>query len=417
MKQVNTIEIERLNNLIQASKVLNSTLDLKELLSIILGLALDSCKAERGSIYLVDEIKKELWSEVLNGKGVREIRLPLGKGIAGTVALTGETKNIMDVQKDKLFYDGIDQISGFATKSMLCMPLKNNQNKIIGVFQLLNSRNERFTFADEDFLNALSSHASIALENVKLHEEILKKQKIENELQVAAEIQRKLLPKADPQIPDYDISGINIPSKLIGGDYYDYIEDNDGNLICVVADVSGKGIAAALLVSTIQAWLHALVETNLEIKDIVNKLNEVIYKETSTNIFITCFLGKIFIKEKVFNYVNAGHNPGFHFSKDGSLYLMEKGGIPLGMFSFANYEQESIHFNPGDTIVLYTDGIPEAQNGVEEFYGDDRFIKNIRANLNEKTGDILKNLFGEVRKFVNSTQQDDDWTISIIKKK
>jgi len=144
------------------------------------------------------------------------------------------------------FNDEIDKLTGFKTKSMLCMPLTNNKDKIIGVFQLLNSKFNKFTYDDEDFLKALSSHASIALENVKLHQKILLQQIFENEMQIASDIQRKLLPKENPNLIDYSLSGINIPSKYISGDYFDFIEDYEGNLICIVADVTGKGVAAAL---------------------------------------------------------------------------------------------------------------------------------------------------------------------------
>ncbi len=416
MRNENTKELVKLRNLIKASQILNSTLDLRELLKIILDIAVNSCNAQRGTIYIVNEIKKEIWSEVLNGESKFEIRLPFGKGIAGIVALTGETVNVEDVSRLSNFNNEIDKLTGFKTKSMLCMPLTNNNNKIIGVFQLLNSKFNKFTDDDEDFLKALSSHASIAFENVKLHQKILMQQIFENEMQIASEIQRKLLPKENPILPGYSISGINIPSKYVSGDYFDFIDDSDGNLICIVADVAGKGVAAALLVSIIQAWIHALIETKIDIQEITSRLNEIIYRETSPNIYITFFIGKLSVEEKLFSYVNAGHNPGYYINDGRNIYHLNKGGLPLGMFSSVKYEKETIKINDGETIVLYSDGIPEAVNIEEEFYSEDKFVDSILNNLQINSEALSKNIINEVQNFVAGNEQSDDWTLVVLKK-
>ena len=157
--------IHRLESLIDASKHLNTTFDLEELLSIILHLATKNLNAERGTIYLIDEKTKELWSKVLKGEGLVEIRLPIGTGVSGTVAQTGETINLKDASKDDRFYAGYDKRSGFRTKTMLCMPMKNRHGKIIGVFQIINKQKGRFDKEDELFLKAFSEHAALAVEN------------------------------------------------------------------------------------------------------------------------------------------------------------------------------------------------------------------------------------------------------------
>lgn len=416
MRNENTKELVKLRSLIKASQILNSTLDLRELLKIILDIAVNSCNAQRGTIYIVNDVKKEIWSEVQHGDTKIEIRLPIGIGIAGTVALTGEIVNVEDVSELNNFNREIDKLTGFKTKSMLCMPLTNNKDKIIGVFQLLNSKFNKFTNDDEDFLKALSSHASIALENVKLHQKILLQQIFENEMQIASDIQRKLLPKENPNLINYSLSGINIPSKYISGDYFDFIEDYEGNLICIVADVTGKGVAAALLVSTIQAWLHALVETKIEIEDITLKLNEIIFKETPPNIFITFFISKIYPKEGKFKYVNAGHNPGYYFDKDKNMIHLDKGGLPLGMFNSVKYEKETIDIKSGETIVLYSDGIPEAVNLKDEFYGEERFVDSIKYNLQSDSVTISDFVIDGVQNFVTGAEQSDDWTLVVLRK-
>lgn len=169
---------ERLQKLIEASKNINSTLDLDKLLGLILDAAVKSIDSDRGTLYLVDEIKKELWSKVLQGKNMVEIRLPVGKGLAGYVAETGEVVNIPDCYNDPRFNPDVDKKTGYRTKNMLCMPMKNKDGKIIGVFQLLNKKGGVFGKEDEQFIDALSSHASVAIENARLAQEMVKSERL-----------------------------------------------------------------------------------------------------------------------------------------------------------------------------------------------------------------------------------------------
>ena len=194
-------EIKRLEALINASKILNSTLDLDKLLALILDLATKNLKAARGTIYLIDAEKKELWSKVLKGKNLVEIRLPLGTGISGHVAKTGRTINLKDAWKDKRFFSGFDLRTGFQTRTMLCMPMRDRRGKIIGVFQIMNKHSGVFAKEDETFLGAFSVHAALAIETARLHKDIVEKERIEKELEIAGAIQRRLLPKELPSLP------------------------------------------------------------------------------------------------------------------------------------------------------------------------------------------------------------------------
>ena len=179
--------IRRLNALVQASHLLNSSLNLKRVLSTLLDVATKNLDADRGTIYLLDGDRRELWSQVLKGDELMEIRLPMGKGIAGAVGKTGETINLKDAYKDKRFNKEIDTKTGFRTKSMLCMPMRNRAGKIVGVFQILNKRHGHFDRNDEHFLSELSIPASIAIENARLHIAELDHQRFEKELEVRAD--------------------------------------------------------------------------------------------------------------------------------------------------------------------------------------------------------------------------------------
>ena len=172
------VQVEKLNLLIDAAKTVNSTLDLDRLLDVILEAAIKSIAADRGTLYLVDELKSEIWSKALRGTEIIEIRLPIGKGLSGYVAKTGETINIPDAHNDPRWNPDVDKRSGYRTNNMLCMPMQNRDGKIIGVFQMLNKKGGPFTTQDEEFINALSIHASIAIENARLAQEMINNERL-----------------------------------------------------------------------------------------------------------------------------------------------------------------------------------------------------------------------------------------------
>ena len=176
--EASRVQVEKLNLLIDAAKTVNSTLDLDRLLDVILEAAIKSIAADRGTLYLVDELKSEIWSKALRGTEVIEIRLPIGKGLSGYVAKTGETINIPDAHNDPRWNPDVDKRSGYRTNNMLCMPMQNRDGKIIGVFQMLNKKGGPFTTQDEEFINALSIHASIAIENARLAQEMINNERL-----------------------------------------------------------------------------------------------------------------------------------------------------------------------------------------------------------------------------------------------
>jgi len=413
----NATQIRRLEALINASKILNTTLDLDKLLTLILDLATKNLKAARGTIYLIDAEKQELWSKVLKGKELVEIRLPIGTGISGHVAKTGKTINLKDAWKDKRFFSGFDLRTGFQTRTMLCMPMRDRRGKIIGVFQILNKNVGTFDKDDEYFLEAFSVHAALAIENAMLHQAIVEKERIEKEIEIAGAIQRRLLPKELPTLSAYEIDAMARPSKMVGGDYYDIIKLPGDRYAFIVADVSGKGVPAALLVSTLHASLHAYIEGALNLAELAGKLNVVVYNNTEPERFITVFLGMLDVPQGTFSYVNAGHNFPFIFKPLQKLVIpLTSGGLPLGMFDFAEFQQETVTLEQKDTMILYTDGVTEAMDKSFKEYGEDRLLRTI-----ERTGDKPASIFKEaivsdVDKFVDGEPQSDDLTVMVLKR-
>ena len=409
--------IKRLESLIDASQVLNSTFNLGRLLELILNLATKNLGAARGTIYLIDKEKNELWSFVLKGNELVEIRLPVGTGIAGYVAKTGKTINLIDAAKDKRFFADIDRRSGFRTKTMLCIPMKNRTGKTIGVFQIINKKQGIFTKEDILFLEAFSDHAALAFENSRLVQASLENERVNKELHIAATIQQMIIPKVLPTIPGYEIVADAFPCTGIGGDFYDMFPLKENLFAIVIADVSGKGIPAALLVSTLHASLHAYIQTDNNLNSLVSKLNATVYQNSPPESFITFFIMLLDTEMHDITYMNAGHNPPLHIQSNGAVLSELKAEmIPLGMLGKTNGTVKALHLEPGDEIILYTDGITEAMNSKRIQYGDARFRAMVQAGREPTLAARHAKVLKDVRAFVGDEPSSDDLTLMIVKR-
>jgi len=404
--------VKKLSSLVEASKVLNSTLDLNELLTIILDLAVKNLHAERGTIYLIDRNTNELTAKVRKGKEPVEIRLPMGKGIAGHVAKTGKTVIIKDAHRDSRFFKGFDQKTGFITKTMLCMPLRNRNNKTIGVFQILNKRRGLFTLSDRQFLNAFSIHAALAIENAQMHRLMLEKKSMEKEMEIAGAIQQQLFPRELPSIPSYAFHAKVDPCKSIGGDYYCITPIGKERVLMAIADVSGKGVPASLLVSSLHAFLQSYLSQEIALDILMSKLNTMIHKNSPSDSFITCFIGVINTTDHRLSYVNAGHPlPYIVDMSNGAVTTLKEGGIPLGMLPEWEYRAETLEIRPNHSLVCFTDGLSEAVNSGGDMFGEERIKSTLESIQNTSKPTILDVLSREVRNFIGKEPMADDLTV------
>ena len=406
----------RLLEIVKIRKLLNSTLRLEKILQIILETATKNLKADRGTVYLIDHKKKELWSKVLQGDLKVEIRLPIGKGIAGYVAKTGKTIILTDAYKHPQFNQEVDKKTGYRTKTMLCTPMKDRKGKKIGVIQIVNKLNGYFSNDDIKFLDLLSLDACLAIENSRLFKAAVEKERIEKELEVAASIQKMILPKTIPQIDGFEIAGMNVPTKQVGGDYFDVIPLHEGKVALVIADASGKGVPAALLVSTLQACLRAYLESNMSLEKLVQRVNGVIFRNSTDNKFITFFIGILDPGSKKLEIVNAGHFPPL-IVRNSNLVKISNTGVILGCFESAQFVREEYLLESHDVLVMFTDGITEANNARGKTYGDERFEKIITQNCIKSAHELKEIIYEDVKVFEGSAKQNDDITLLILKVK
>ncbi|OGU25572.1 MAG: hypothetical protein A2X66_07110 [Ignavibacteria bacterium GWA2_54_16] len=289
-------------------------------------------------------------------------------------------------------------------------------------FELFEKESRRgvipFEDTDQMLLDALARQVHASLENRFLLEKELENQRFEQDMAVAAAIQKKIIPIKLPDIAGYDVAGINIPSKSVGGDYYDCIPLGDGSFALVIADVAGKGVPAALLVSSLHAYLSAYLEGAIPLSQLAQRLNKVIWRASTDDKFITAFIGILKPGNGELEMLNAGHNPTYLLRRDGSVQELGAVGLPLGMLDMDfPYQSERITIEKGERLFLYTDGITEAVNEREEFYDVERPLRDFfLGHQPAQSGAFIRELITDIKKFTGSAPQSDDITALYLRR-
>ncbi len=290
----------------------------------------------------------------------------------------------------------------------------------IGGFLLLGARLNRTEYQETDleFISTLANMAMISLENVRLIQVMLEKERMEEELRLARTIQNRLLPEEMPNLDSYDIHGLNLPSKQVGGDYFDIIPLSDQEYLFAIADVSGKGMPAALLMSNLQAALHSLIMADYELHELTARLNTLIHHNTSIEKFITFFVLKLHLPTGDFQYVNAGHNPPYVFSPSGSYQELTIGGLLLGVIPNEKFELGSGRLEPGSCLSMFTDGVTEAMNSAEQEFKEARVIRFFQQETQASDSKTLNTkLIEQLRRFSGGDPtQNDDVTLLTIRR-
>jgi len=241
-------------------------------------------------------------------------------------------------------------------------------------------------------------------------------ERIQADLDRAVRIQRDFLPKADPRIDGYDIAGVNVPCYEVGGDYFDFIPVGADRLGIAIADVSGKGISAALLMASLRAALLAEIRSDHPPEQLAARLSDFVHDSSGPSSFVTFFFAELETGTGALRYVNAGHNPPFILAPDGAPRTLPSSGHPLGMFTGSAYEAGRAHLAPGEIAVLFTDGIPEGRNSEGEPFTDKRLIEVVRDFRGLPAKEICREVLDAARGFVCGTQPCDDVTLVVVKR-
>jgi sigma-B regulation protein RsbU (phosphoserine phosphatase) len=296
------------------------------------------------------------------------------------------------------------------------IPLQT-QNKTKGMLCLgARLRGGGYSEADLEFVYSVGNLAIISLENTRLFAEAVEKQKMENELTIAREIQNGLLPQTLPAIESFEISALNLPSKQVGGDYYDVIVLDNGRYMIAIGDVSGKGTPASLLMANVQAIVRTLAHIPLSLSDMTQRVNHLICENTGSGKFITFFWGILDAINRTFRYVNAGHNHPFVVRADGSIERLHEGGIILGVVPLPPpYVEGKVRLECGDMVVMFTDGISEAMNTEGIDYTEERVEQFLRQIANIPADGVVREIREEIARYTHGALQSDDMTVVVLK--
>lgn len=322
---------------------------------------------------------------------------------------------IANRQEDKRFVAS-ESLQRQNVNSALCAPLLNNK-KIYGfLYADLILPNRSFNYGDLQMFAILANLMAIKWENDQLWHQVLVQQQLEQELNLAAEIQRKFFPTHPPDLDGYDVAGLTIPTRKVGGDAYFWHERKDGKVVFMIADVMGKGLPSSLLMSQIQAIMKIFSEQYADAREIVTAVNEFIYKYSTQERFISMFVMMISPESGKLNYCNAGHNPPFLLRQNGDYDLLEMGGMLLGVFSTQHYNQGEGVLAPTDTLVMYTDGLVEARDNADEEYSLEQLVETVRSNYSLTSVLLNAEIIRKIREEWLATDQEDDWTLLVVKR-
>lgn len=408
--------VEELAILNDIEAAIASTQTLDQISSLIVKKCLKHLKSEQGSIQLFDE--KDLVNPLHTMIRVKDSRinidpLRIDQQIFGQMLAHKTPTLINEFKRD----EKISVQGGFELKitSLLSVPMIV-KGKMIGILSLFNKKSESgFTKADQRLLTIIATQSANIIENARLFEEEKKLLQIQQEIKVAGEIQKNLLPKEIPIIEGYDIYAKNIPALDVSGDYYDFITISETKTAITVGDVAGKGLPAAMLMANLQATLRGQLSVCNCTKECIRRANDLLYKSTDTSKFVTLFLGILDSEKNVLTYCNAGHNEPIFIQQNKRLKL-DKGGILLGSFEHMDYDEEEILFDKGSTFILFSDGITEAMNEISEEYGEERLYDVVERNLDMDSKQLVKEILDSIKQFSGGISQTDDITLMIIKR-
>ena len=407
--------ITNLRKVLALTSVLNSTLQLNELLALIMTTSSEVMRSEVASLLLIDETSHELVFRVaLGGKGAEleeKFRVKMGEGIAGSVAASGKPEIVNDPHKDPRFAKRFDDSTGFVTRAILCVPMKA-KGKVIGVLQAINPlHREGFGQEDLELFETFADQAAIAIENAQLHGEIVKQEKAKQALKIAHEIQQNFLPDLTSRRYGIDLCALTLPAFDVGGDLYDVISLDRDRVGIVLGDVSGKGVPAALYMVRAMSEYRFLAPQAKDPAELLAALNQRLSVNSPFGMFLTMICLLIDRHTNTIQYSSAGHLPILLRKSTGGTAETLQGAQspPLGLMPETSFFLNTIHLEAGDALFLYTDGVVEARDKHGKEYTIERLTECVKKEADSAAG-YSERIFEDVRKFTTGADQHDDIT-------
>lgn len=411
-----SLGIEDFRRLLDVARALALPLELPVLLSRIVDAARDLLDAERGSVFLHDLATGELFTMVATGTG--EIRVPPGRGIAGECAQRREVINVPDCYADPRFDPSFDRQSGFRTRCLLTVPLVGHDDSLVGVMQVLNKRGGPFGRDDEEVATALAAQCAVALQRQRLLRQMLAKEKMERELEVARQIQVSFLPKSMPEIRGYELAGWSRPADQTGGDVYDVIAESPSRAVLLLGDATGHGIGPALSVTQVRSMLRMAMRLGAQLDSVFTHLNDQLSEDLASNRFVTAFLGVLDAESNAVAFHSAGQGPLLLVEAAGTgSRVLKPNAAPLGLLAGLPAPRLArVELAEGDVLALITDGIFERENAEGRDFGVDRVVALIREHARHPLPEVARAIVAACDAFAGGAPQADDMTLLLVRR-
>ena len=398
---------QELNTLFDLSKEFNVILDSDKVIRLLTFSLMGQIGVSRYAFCLDDNGKLKLVASKLD----RELG---PQGVLRQLCGLRKADLVENLARSKRFQAVASELQRVGIVAVVPMQLQNQVKGAVLLGEKL--MGGMYTKADLEFLYSLANLAIISIENARLFREALEKQRMEDELAIAREIQQGLLPRSLPKLEGFEVRAINVPSKQVGGDYYDVVPISHGEYIFAIGDVSGKGTPAALLMANVQASLRAFAPMGLSLSEATGRINDLTCLSTGQDKFITFFWGCLTHATKQFRYVNAGHNPPFLLRATGEIERLDVGGIILGLMKTPTpYPEGVVTLNGGDVIVMFTDGVSEAMNSAEEDFTEARLEEVLKSSRAVSAQQIILDVQRALEAYTRGAPQSDDITMLVLK--
>jgi len=401
--------------IVDASRRLGATLDLAEVIHIILDLAVRHTGADRATVFLYDSERDQIWSLAGHGIEEREIRLPAVRGVAGWVARNGESVNLLDAYADSRFAPEVDRAPGYRTRTLLTWPLAAKNGNTFAVLQLLNKRDGGFTQKDEQVLRSLAGPIAAALRNARQSRALQVSSQRDRDIQLARDIHAETVAKTSLHIPGFELAASHRPSPMVGADYFDFLALSSRTSIAVLADIEGQGWLAATGMAKFRAVFRALVANVHSLEKLAAALNDAWLSSARSSRSVAMFLALLDQLHGVLHFINAGHVAPVVIRTDGSVERLEQGGLILGMIPGCGYERGFARLSSGDVFVGFSNGTTQAARPGGEEFGVDRLVDFVRRRSAEPASYIADSILDEVARFARDATFDDDRAVTVLK--
>lgn len=407
--------VEELTIINDLARAIGASLNSHEIMNTIIRRSLRAVNAEQGVITLVHDQPSEPTKTLVRtmSDSTEHEAFHLDQSLLGWMQINKKPLSMNDPHNDPRFRGlRLDE----SIRSLLCVPMLV-KSELKGVLTVTNKKEaDEFTNEDQRLLAIIAAQSAQIVETARLYEEEKALSRVKEEIRLASEIQLGLLPKTNPRIPDFEIAGFSLPAQVVGGDYYDFIRIDEGRLAICLGDVSGKGLPAALLMSNLQATIRGQTVLGQSPKDCMKRSNRLMYESTDPHKFATLFYGIMDTRTHELAYSNAGHDLPFFFRGDEEPTRLESGGLILSVMEDFDYEQAVVRFNPGDLLVIYSDGITDATNEYEEQFGEERLLDLLNTGCGMAPRDLIEKITAAVGEFAGGRPQMDDMTLVVVKR-